>query len=45
MMEESEEKRGSDGQVGVQVGRAAGARLLETKKRRERVIALGLGLG
>ena len=32
MMEESEEKRGSDGQVGVQVGRAAGASGLEVRK-------------
>ena len=31
-MEESEEKRGSDGQVGVQVGRAVGASGLKVRK-------------
>ena len=43
-----EKKGGSDGQVGVQVGRAARASGLEArkqKKEKERAIALGLGLG
>ena len=32
MMEENEEKRGSDGQVGMQVGRATGASGLKARK-------------
>ena len=44
MMEESEEKKGSDGQVGKVVG-ASGQEARKEKKERERGIVLGLGLG
>ena len=37
VIEEGEEKGGSDGQVGVQVGKAAGERLLDQKRKGKKV--------
>ena len=45
VIEEGEEKGGSDWQVGVQVGRVVGEKLLDQKRKKGWAIALGLGLG